>query len=64
MAPDARYGPYARTPAQRAWVLQQMQAALPGLHKKAPAAARPLYARYVAGELSWLEVYHALQATP
>ncbi|MDF7815066.1 hypothetical protein [Hymenobacter sp. YC55] len=62
MASDARFGPYAQTPAQRAWVLQQMQAVVPGLPTN--AVAQPLYARYVAGELSWLEVYYALKATP
>ncbi|MDF7815075.1 hypothetical protein [Hymenobacter sp. YC55] len=51
MAPDVRFGPYAQTPTQRARVLQQMQAIVPSLHKKAPAAAQLLYARYVAGEV-------------
>lgn len=31
-----------------------------GLKTKATAAARQLYADYVAGELSWLEVHQAL----
>ena len=64
MAYDARFGPYAQTPAQRAWVLAQMQAVIPGLKTKATTSARQLYARYVAGELSWLEVYYALKAAP
>lgn len=62
MAYDVRFGPSAQTPEQRALVLAQMKAAVPGL-KNAPALARQLHARYVAGELSWLEVDQALRAT-
>ena len=62
MAYDARFGPAAQTPAQRAWVLEQLQATLPGLKTKATAYARELYARYVAGELSWADVRQALNA--
>ena len=50
MVYDVRFGPSAQTPAQRAWVLEQLQAALPSLETKATAYARQLYARYVAGE--------------
>ncbi len=50
MAHDARFGPSAQTPAQRVWVLEQLQAVLPSLKTKATAYARQLYARYVAGE--------------
>ncbi|MGI4874559.1 MAG: hypothetical protein ACRYFX_25675 [Janthinobacterium lividum] len=63
MVYDTRFGPSAQTPEQRARVLGQMQAALPSLKTKATAGARQLYARYVAGELSWLDVHEALQAT-
>ncbi|MGI4742686.1 MAG: hypothetical protein ACRYG7_46600 [Janthinobacterium lividum] len=59
MAYDVRFGPSAQTPEQRALVLAQMKAAVPSL-KNAPAFAQRLYARYVAGELSWLEVDQAL----
>ena len=63
MAYDARIGPSTQTPAQRAWVLGQMQAAvLPHLKTKAPTAARQLCARYIAGELSWGDVRQALNA--
>lgn len=62
MAYDSRFGPSAQTPEQRARVLAQMQRTLPGL-RKATSFARQLYARYVTGELSWLDVHQALQAT-
>ena len=62
MAYDARFGPSAQTPAQRAWVLEQLQTALPSLKTKATAYARQLYARYVAGELTWADVRQALNA--
>ncbi|GAA4504599.1 hypothetical protein GCM10023172_31040 [Hymenobacter ginsengisoli] len=56
------YGPAAQTCEQRARVLQQMQATFPKLRTKASAVASQLYARYVAGELSWLQVRQALDA--
>lgn len=59
---DARFGPAAQTPAQRAWVLQQLQATLPSLKTKATVYAQQLYARYVAGELTWADVRQALNA--
>lgn len=59
---DPKFGPNAQTPAQRAHVLAQLQATLPGLKTRATDAARQLYARYVAGELSWDEVRHARDA--
>jgi len=62
MAYDARFGPNAQTPAQRARVLAQMQAAIPSLKTNATASARQLYARYVAGELSWAETRQAIDA--
>jgi hypothetical protein len=62
MAYDARFGPTAQTPAQRAWVLEQLQDALPYLKTKATPSTRLLYARYVAGELSWADVRQALNA--
>lgn len=63
MAYDTRFGPSAQTPAQRARVLAQMQDALPGLKTKTTALTRQLYARYVAGEPSWLDVHDALHVT-
>ncbi|QKG56897.1 hypothetical protein GKZ68_09820 [Hymenobacter sp. BRD128] len=54
------FGPAAQTREQRARVLQQMQATFPRLKTKASAYARQLYERYVAGELSWLQVRQAL----
>jgi hypothetical protein len=62
MAYDARFGPAAQTPAQRAGVLEQLKAALPYLKTNATPSARQLYARYVAGELSWAGVRQALNA--
>ena len=62
MTYDARFGSTAQTPAQRARVLEQLQAALPGLKTKATTHARQLYARYVAGELTWADVRQALNA--
>ena len=62
MAYDVRFGPSAQTPAQRARVLEQLQATLPSLKTKATAYARQLYARYVAGELTWADVRQALNA--
>ena len=63
MAYDARFGPTAQTPAQRAWVLEQMQAVVTDLKNKATTANQRLYARYVAGEVSWAEMRQALEAS-
>ncbi|GAB3637945.1 hypothetical protein GCM10027422_35350 [Hymenobacter arcticus] len=63
MAYDTRFGPSAQTPEQRARVIGQMQDALPSLKRHTTALARQLYAGYVAGELSWLEVHATLHAT-
>ena len=60
MADDPKFGPAAQTPRQRAYVLQQLQAVYPRLKTNATADAQQLYARYVAGELAWLEVRLAL----
>lgn len=60
MVYDARFGPSAQTPEQRAWVLQQLQDTIPVLKTKATPGAQQLYARYVAGELSWTDVRQAL----
>ncbi|MGI4735602.1 MAG: hypothetical protein ACRYG7_10525 [Janthinobacterium lividum] len=62
MVYDIRFGPSAQTPEQRARVLAQMKDAVPSL-KKTTVLAQQLYARYVAGELSWLDVYQALHTT-
>ena len=56
---DPKFGPAAQTPTQRAWVLEQMQRMIPSLKTKATAYTQQLYQRYVAGELSWNEVYQA-----
>jgi hypothetical protein len=61
MAYDTRFGPSAQTPEQRALVLTQMRDAVPSLKTKTTAFSQQLFARYVAGELSWLEVHEALQ---
>ncbi|WP_197076690.1 hypothetical protein [Hymenobacter terrenus] len=60
MTYDPRFGPDAQTPQQRAYVLTQLQAVYPRLKTKATAYAHHLYARYVAGELTWPDVRQAL----
>ena len=60
MSYDPKFGPNAQTPAQRAYVLQQLQSVNPSLKTKASAYAQELYGRYVAGELSWLRVRELL----
>ena len=64
MTYNPNFGPTAQSPEQRAWVLEQMQRALPDLRRKATAYTKQLYARYVAGELSWLEVREARELAP
>jgi hypothetical protein len=61
MAHNPKFGPSAQTPEQRAWVLEQMQRSIPSLKREATTHTQQLYARYVAGELSWPEVYQARQ---
>lgn len=60
----ALYGPAAQTPADRATVLVRMQAAVPRLRRPLSPYVAQLHARYVAGELSWLQVCLALDAAP
>ena len=60
MAYDSRFGPVAQTPQQRAHVLRQLQAVHPRLKTRATAYAEQLYARYVAGELTWYDVRQLL----
>lgn len=60
MAYDTRFGPSAQNPEQRALVLVQMRAAVPSLKGRPTALGQQLFARYVAGKLSWLEVHDAL----
>lgn len=62
MASDSKFGPNAQTPQQRAYVLAQLQAVNPRLRTHATAQALALYARYVAGELSWEQVRQTLDA--
>jgi len=64
MTPNPNFGPAAQTPAQRAWVLEQMQRMIPSLKTQATGYAQHLYARYVAGELSWEEMRQAREAVP
>jgi hypothetical protein len=64
MAYDPRFGPNAQTPGQRAYVLQQLQAACPRLRALATPQAVQLFARYVGGELTWPEVQAALDDAP
>jgi hypothetical protein len=62
MITNSLFGPAAQTREQRTRVLQQMQSTFPRLKTKATYACQ-LYERYVAGELSWLQVRQALDAT-
>jgi UDP-N-acetyl-D-mannosaminuronate dehydrogenase len=62
MTHNPKFGPAAQTPEQRAWVLEQMQRVIPGLKTKLNAYTQQLYARYVAGELSWQQVRQARDA--
>lgn len=62
MSRTPSYGPAAQTPAQRAEVLARMQQALPHLRRRRSAQAQQLQAQYLAGELTWLQVYQALGA--
>jgi hypothetical protein len=55
------FGPAAQTLAQRAWVVTQMHQAIPSLKKQLTAPARALYARYIAGELSWQQMRQAME---
>ena len=64
MTYNPKFGPAAQTPEQRAWVLAQMQSVIPSLKTKATAYAKQLYARYVAGEISWPQVRQALNTAP
>ncbi|RYE88994.1 MAG: hypothetical protein EOO37_05815 [Cytophagaceae bacterium] len=64
MVYNPKFGPAAQTPEQRAWVLAQMQRMIPDLKTKATTYIQHLYARYVAGELSWAQVCEARDAAP
>ena len=60
MSYNAKFGPAAQTPAQRAWVLEQMQELLPSLQLSATVYVQQCYARYSSGELSWSEMRQTL----
>jgi hypothetical protein len=62
MTHNPKYGPAAQTPEHRAWVIEQMQRMIPSLKKESTPYTQELYARYVAGELSWTEVRQAREA--
>ncbi|MBO2012679.1 hypothetical protein [Hymenobacter negativus] len=62
MTYDPRFGPAAQTPQQRAYVLRQLQQTFPQLAARVPALTQQLFDRYVAGELTWSDVRHALDA--
>jgi hypothetical protein len=61
MSHDYKFGPAAQTPEQRAWVLEQMLAAMPSLKTMENAQTRQAYDRYIAGELSWTEMRQTLK---
>jgi hypothetical protein len=62
MTYNPKFGLAAQTPAQRAWVLAQMQTIIPSLKSNATTYTQPFYDRYIAGELSWSEMWGALEA--
>ena len=64
MSDTPSYGPAAQTPAQRAEVLARMARALPHLRRPLSAYVQQLHQRYLAGELTWLQVYLALGNGP
>lgn len=59
---NPNFGPAAQTSEQRAWVVKRMQQAIPSLKKQRNAQASALYARYVAGEMSWQQIRQAMEA--
>jgi hypothetical protein len=61
MPTNPKFGPAAQTPEQRAWVLEQMQRIIPSLRNHVPPYVQQLFGRYIAGEISWSEVYQARQ---
>ncbi|MBX0292263.1 hypothetical protein K3G63_17580 [Hymenobacter sp. HSC-4F20] len=63
MEKNPKYGPAAQTPQQRAYVLAQMQATQPNVHKAVTEYVAQLYRRYVDGELSWQDVCTLREAT-
>jgi len=64
MSHASSFGPAAQTPEQRAAVLARMQQALPRLRKRLSPYVQQLHARYLAGELTWLQVCLALDIEP
>lgn len=64
MESPPEFGPAAQTPAQRTQVLERMKQAVPRLRKPLTPYVQQLHARYLAGELNWLQVYLALDHTP
>ena len=54
-----KFGPAAQSSAQRAEVLARMARALPRLRRPLSPYVQDLHLRYLAGELSWLQVYLA-----
>jgi len=63
MAYDSRFGLWAQTPQQRAFVLQQMQDVILSLKRQTSAEAQRLFNGYIAGELSWQQLRQALDQT-
>ncbi|RZJ89690.1 MAG: hypothetical protein EOO60_09750 [Hymenobacter sp.] len=64
MSDESAYGPAAHTPAQRAEILARMRQVLPRLRKRLSPYVQRLHARYLAGELTWLQVCLALDIEP
>ncbi|WP_324680077.1 hypothetical protein [Hymenobacter sp. GOD-10R] len=56
MAYNRKFGPAAQTPQQRAHILHQLLILAAEAHGKPSPHDQHLYQRYVAGELSWVEI--------
>ncbi|OUJ70043.1 hypothetical protein [Hymenobacter crusticola] len=56
MAYNSKFGPAAQTPPQRAHILHQLLVLAAEAHRKSSPQDQQLYQRYVAGELSWVEI--------
>ncbi|MGI4835401.1 MAG: hypothetical protein ACRYFK_18265 [Janthinobacterium lividum] len=64
MSSEAPVGPAAQVPIPRAKMLSRVKRALPRLRKGLSPSVQRLHARLLAGELTWLQVYLALDLPP
>ncbi|RZL16541.1 MAG: hypothetical protein EOO62_01010 [Hymenobacter sp.] len=61
MSPNEKFGPAAQTAEQRVRVVARMLESLAALRRKTPVDAHAYFARYISGELSWLEMREELR---